>query len=56
VAKKIAHALTSSRPRRRYKVTLPAHLGALLSRVAPDGLIDRILISELRTRQKHADG
>lgn len=52
VAKKIAHALTSSRPKRRYKVTLPAHLGAFLSRVAPDALIDTILIRELRSRKK----
>lgn len=52
VANKIAHALTSSRPRRRYKVTLPAHLGAFLSRVGPDSLLDAILIRELRNRKK----
>ena len=50
VAKKIAHALTSPRPKIRYKVTLPAHLGALLSRIAPHGVIDAILKRELRNR------
>jgi hypothetical protein len=52
VAKKIAHVLTASRPGKRYKVTLPAHLGALMSRLAPDGLIDGILKHELRNRKK----
>jgi len=52
VAKKIAHALTSNRPRCRYKVTFPAYLGAVLSRVAPDSLIDAILTRELRKRKK----
>lgn len=50
VARKIAHALTSPRPRRRYKVTFPAHLGAFMSRAAPDALIDWILARELRKR------
>ncbi len=51
VAAKIEHALTARRPRKRYKVTLPAHLGAALSRFAPDGLIDGILKRELRKRK-----
>ncbi len=50
VARKIAHALTSARPRRRYHVTLPASLGALMSRLAPDALVDWILQSELKKR------
>lgn len=50
VARKIAHALTSPRPRRRYKVTFPAYLGAFMSRAAPDALIDWILARELRKR------
>ena len=54
VARKIAHALTSSRPRRRYPVTLPAHLGAWMSRLAPDALIDFILARELRARARAA--
>lgn len=52
VAKKIAHALTAARPRRRYHVTLPATLGALMSRFAPDTLIDAILAAELKKRMK----
>lgn len=47
-AKKIAKALTSPRPFKRYKVTLPAHLGAAMSRIAPDALIDWILAREIR--------
>lgn len=43
VARVVYHALTSRCPRRRYRVTLPAHAGALLSRLAPDGLLDRLL-------------
>jgi NAD(P)-dependent dehydrogenase (short-subunit alcohol dehydrogenase family) len=50
VARKIAHALTAPRPRIRYRVTLPATMGALMSRVAPDGLIDFILGQELNRR------
>jgi len=50
VAKKIAHALTHPSPRRRYKVTFPAHLGAFLSRFAPDALIDWVLSRELKKR------
>ncbi len=50
VARKIAHALTASRPGTRYHVTLPATLGALLSRTAPDRLIDFILGRELQKR------
>lgn len=51
VAKKIAHALTSPKPKRRYKVTVPAYLGASLSRLAPDALVDWILCRELKKRK-----
>lgn len=54
VARRIAHALTAPRARRRYRVTLPAHLGALMARFAPDALIDAILAAELRKRQTAA--
>ena len=50
VARKIAHALTAARPRKRYKVTIPAYAGAALSRMAPDGLLDFILSRELKQR------
>lgn len=43
VAKRIAHALEARRPRRRYPVTAVARFGALLSRLAPDGVLDAIL-------------
>lgn len=40
VAKVVSHALSSNRPRRRYRVTWPAHLGEWLRRFAPDAVID----------------
>ncbi len=43
VGKKIIHALESSRPKRRYCVTLPAYLGSVMRRAAPYALTDRIL-------------
>lgn len=49
VAKKIAHALESSRPKRRYCVTLPAYLGAFMRRFAPDALLDLLLKNSART-------
>ncbi len=52
VAKKVIHAVEAARARRRYKVTFPAYLGAILSRFAPDVLIDAILGRELRKRQQ----
>lgn len=55
VARKIAHALTATHPKRRYKVTPPAYLGAVLSRIAPDTLIDAILGRELQQRVQSAD-
>ncbi|MEI6892373.1 MAG: SDR family NAD(P)-dependent oxidoreductase [Pontiella sp.] len=50
VAKKIAHALESSRPKIRYQVTLPAYLGALAARVLPAGMIDRQMINHVKKR------
>ena len=47
VAKRIAHALESSRPRRRYVITLPAHLGIFISRFVPVPLVDRLLARQL---------
>ena len=64
VARKILHALESTHPRSRYKVTVPAYLGAIMSRIAPDTLIDTILyrrgqkqVATLSTtkNQPHAD-
>ncbi|MEM7396508.1 MAG: short-chain dehydrogenase, partial [Verrucomicrobiota bacterium] len=47
VAARIAHALESSRPRRRYLVTIPAHAASLVSRFLPTEWIDRMLVSDL---------
>lgn len=40
VSRKLAHALESPRPRARYRVTAPAHLGAAMRRVLPTGALD----------------
>lgn len=50
VARVIAHALESRRPRRRYPVTLPAHFGAFMARHAPEWVIDALLAA--RSRRK----
>jgi hypothetical protein len=46
VASRILHAATSAHPRIRYKVTAPAHIGAIMRRIAPDALIDWIMAKQ----------
>jgi short-subunit dehydrogenase len=48
VATRVLHALTSTRPKRRYCVTLPAYVGAAMRRVAPDALLDALLANSAR--------
>lgn len=43
VLKRVVHALESRRPRRRYQVTVPAYLSALLERLLPTPLLDILL-------------
>jgi len=43
VLKKVVHALESRRPRRRYRVTVPAHAAAVLARLLPTPLLDGVL-------------
>ena len=47
VAVKIAHALESPRPRRRYPITLPARLGECVRRFVPAAWSDGILARKL---------
>ncbi len=47
VAERIAHALESSHPRRRYVITPPAHLGVFMARFLPTALIDRVMARQL---------
>ncbi len=47
VARRIAHALESAHPRRRYVITPPAHLGVFIARFVPAALVDRLLAREL---------
>lgn len=47
VAEKVHHALESSRPRRRYLVTIPAYLGAWMSRFVPSALLDSLMARRL---------
>jgi len=44
VVDKLIHALESRFPRRRYKVTFPTHLMAVLKVLLPTGIMDKILI------------
>ncbi len=50
VAKKIRHALESSRPRIRYCVTLPAYLGSWAARAVPASLVDRMMKAHVKKR------
>jgi len=43
VTQVLLKALSSDRPRARYRVTVPTHVMAVLGRLLPDGLLDRIL-------------
>lgn len=43
VARKLVHAVESARPRSRYFVTVPTHTAAILRRVLPARLLDRLL-------------
>ena len=43
VLQRVIHALESDRPRVRYRVTFPAYLFAILKRVLPDRVMDKIL-------------
>ena len=44
VLSKVLHALESPNPRARYRVTLPAHVLAILSRLLPDRWFDRLAL------------
>lgn len=48
VARKIVHALESPRPRRRYPVTLVAHMGEFMRRFMPAAWMDAGMSSRLR--------
>jgi NAD(P)-dependent dehydrogenase (short-subunit alcohol dehydrogenase family) len=56
VASRILHAIESARPRRRYAVTVTAHIGAFMSRFAPDALLDAAMRSRWERRMKEAGG
>ena len=51
VAKVVAHALTSSRPRTRYLVGQDAKLAALIVHLLPDKVIDRLLAYQRKIRR-----
>lgn len=50
VAKKVLHALESPRPKSRYCVTLPAHLGSLAARFVPTPILDCALVRHVKKR------
>ena len=48
VAKAVAHALTSKRPKTRYLVGFDARLQAALAKIVPDRLLDRLIAGQLK--------
>lgn len=52
VGRKMLHALTSPHPKRRYCVTLPAYMGAMLRRFAPYSLTDALLARQVHARNQ----
>jgi len=50
VAQRIVHCLESPYPKRRIRITLPAHFGALMRRFFPTVLTDAVMISKLRKK------
>jgi len=50
VAKKILHALESSHPKIRYRVTIPAYLGDWAARFIPRAFLDRLMIRMVKKR------
>jgi len=48
VARRIIHALESTRPKTRYPVTIPAVLAGWLRRLLPDRVLDRLVIRHWR--------
>ncbi len=50
VAGKIKHALESSNPKIRYRVTIPAYLGDWAARFVPSRLIDKVMIRHVKKR------
>lgn len=48
VADRIVHALESSRPRRRYAITLPAYAGEFMRRFVPVPLLDSLMARKIR--------
>lgn len=49
VARKIAHALESPTPKRRYRVTVVTYAGEFMRRLLPDALMDAAMRQRLRT-------
>jgi NAD(P)-dependent dehydrogenase (short-subunit alcohol dehydrogenase family) len=52
VAKAVAHALTSKRPKTRYLVGMDAHLQAALAAVVPDRALDALILRQLHLPAK----
>lgn len=44
VAAKLVHAVESPRPKARYRVTMPTHFSAVMKRILPTSLLDRLLL------------
>jgi short-subunit dehydrogenase len=56
VARVIARAVRSGRPRPRYSLTVPGRLGAVARRVAPDAVVDWALRRAIGARRRDGSG
>ena len=54
VAEKIFHALESPHPKIRYRITIPAYLGAWAARFLPAGWIDLMMVAQVKKRYGQA--
>lgn len=52
VLKRVIHALESTRPRRRYPVTVPTYLFAVARRMLPAAMLDRVLARIARNENR----
>ena len=56
VARRIAHALTSSRPKTRYLVGIDAHILAVVARWMPDRIMDSLILGQLKSKRNKSPG
>ena len=56
VLEKVLHALESTHPKARYRVTFPSSLFAVCKRILPTSLLDKVLLAVSRKENKGSEG